>query len=581
MCAVAWATGAAHGTERWEYGALADAIRSGHGLSVWTPSGWSPSAFIEPHYPMALAVADGIAGPFGGAVMIALQIAALVLAARLVAGVASRRLGVPYGAAVFVIALWPPLVIASLKLHPQAFRALLLAALVAAADRVFALSRREHWVFGALVGACVWARTVYLVPVIPLAFAAWQRRRLAERVGFRTRPFAVVALAAAIAVAAPWWIRNAIAFGTFVPFTTSGGFNLAMGNHPGASGEVDDEARTGAVALLPPRPGADEVAGDRALGRAAIDWIAAHPAAAAARWAKKLAFLVAVRPGAGERYPRLLLWAYALFALVTTPLIVWGASRAPPDARRLLLVPALALLGAFAMFAVNQRYRFEADVLLAPFALAGAMSLLRAWRRRTRRAIWRRALVAAACVVIAVPAGLLAGRPDLAASALIRDDAPARVDAVFVANGDVDFHRTRHGADVFRRTGARWFVVSGAGAGGDSGALMADAAVTFGVPRSAILVEPLAESTHENAVFSAPLLRSASVRTVAVVTDPLHSRRLAMTATRAWPGMRVLSATVPQGDACYPATWRHDARCRRAVLDEWKKLSAYLALGWI
>ena len=544
---------ATYSSERWEYDTLS-------------------GAFVEPYYPILLLLLPP-------AVVIAMQIAALLLAAHLVADVAARRLGVPASLTALVIALWPPLVIACLKLHPQAFRALLLAGLVVTADRLFAHGRRERWIFGALVGACVWARAIYLVPVIPLAWAAWERRRVAATVGFRGSAMAPVVIAVALAVAAPWWIRNAITLGTFVPFTTSGGYNLAMGNHPGATGEVTDAAREGARAMLAVRP-AGEVAIDRALGRAAFSWIAAHPVEAAAGWAQKLGYLVWVRPGAGERYPRLLTWAYVLFPCVTTPLIAVGVWRAHPDARRLLLVPAVALLATFAVFAVNMRYRFEADVLLAPFAVAGALHLARAWRGRARGASWTRATAGAVGVAIAVPMGLLAGRPDLAASALIRDDAPSRVDAVFVANGDADFHRTRHGVDVFWRTGARWFVVSGAGSGGDSAALMAEAAESFGVPRSAIVVEPLAESTHENAVFTRPLLESRGVRTVAVVTDPLHSRRLSMSATRAWPGVRVLSAPVPTWE-CAPAVWREEPRCRRAVLDEWTKLAGYLALGRI
>ena len=452
LAAIGIATSAARSEQRWEYGPLADALLAGHGLSVPSAGGWPPSAFVEPYYPMLLAATTALAGPLGGGVMIALQIAALVLAARLVAGVASQRLGVPRGAAVLVVALWPPLVIASLKFHPQAFRALLLAAL----SFTLRSPRRseskgsppiERWViaFGALVGACVWARSVYLVPAAVLAVFALRLASSWRAQGGRVR----AALAVALVVAAPWWIRNGVAFGTFVPFTTNGGLNLAMGNHPGATGEADDDARAGARALLATPPVApDEVAADRALGRAALSWIASDPVNAAAGWARKLGYLLVMRPGAGERYPRLLRWAYVLFACVTTPLLVWGAWRAPPEARWLLLAPALALLGAFAVFAVNQRYRFEADVLLAPFALAGAMHLARAWRTRARRSPWRRSLAAAACVALAVPAGLLAGRPDLAAAALVRDESArlVSVDAVFVASGDVDFHRTRHAA---------------------------------------------------------------------------------------------------------------------------------------
>lgn len=225
-------------------------------------------------------------------------------------------------------------------------------------------------------------------------------------------------------------------------------------------------------------------------------------------------------------------------------------------------------------------------MLLVSLVAAGfAWLLVRVRRRRTRRAGWLPFAVAGSLVIAAVPLGGIAGRADFVAALLVCDDAPQRADAVFVASGDVDFHRTRYAADVFRRTHARWFVLSGAGAGGDSGALMAEAAVSFGIPRAAIVLETRATSTRENAVFVRELLDGIDgVKTVATVTDPLHSRRFAMAARRAWPGRRVVSATVPESLdplACRVRSWGDHPPCRRAVAEEWKKLLGYFALGWI
>lgn len=576
-----------------EYGPLADALRAGEGLSRQLPDGrWIPSAFVEPYYPALLAALDTtLGGTAGHVALVLLQIAALLTAAALVARVAAPHLALPPSWIAACVALWPPLVAASMKVHPQAFRALLLASLLAAADAWWRATDRRGRLraalfFGAALGACVWARAPYLAPALLLL--AFVRPRPAT---------ALPALALALAIAAPWWVRNAVAFDAFVPFTTNGGLNLAMGNHPGATGEANARARIGARALLAPPSGneieiapANEREGDALLARAAIRHMWDEPGGAVSRWARKLAYLVWMRPGAGERYPLVLVWGYVLFAAVTTPLIALGAARASPRGRAWLVGPALTLLAVVALFAVNQRYRAEADVLLAPLALLGGVG---AWRWfRERAPSWRRrsgAAAAASCIVLfAIPAGALAGRAAVLAQPLIRDDGsppqPPHVDAVFVASGDVDFHRTAYAVEVFHRTGARWMLFSGAGSGGDSGELMAAEAVRLGVSRDAIRLETSATTTRENALFARRLVHEVGALRVAVVTDPLHSRRFALACERAWPDVDVSSLPVPaERDpfGCGLETWRDSPRCRGVVTTEWKKLLGYLALGWL
>jgi uncharacterized SAM-binding protein YcdF (DUF218 family) len=216
----------------------------------------------------------------------------------------------------------------------------------------------------------------------------------------------------------------------------------------------------------------------------------------------------------------------------------------------------------------------QAAITAAALAAAASWLAPRLRRRRSEAAL-------AIGAFAAVLAGALAGRPERIAWPLLRVDAPAPVDAVFAFSGDVDFHRTLAAARIFRAQGARWFVVSGAGAGGDSGALMAKAAIDAGVPASAVIVEPDATTTRENVVLTAPLL-PADVRRIAVVTSPLHSRRAADAAARAWPGVDVISQpTLGDPVDCDPETWRRDPKCRASVWLEWKKLAGYALRLWI
>lgn len=54
---------------------------------------------------------------------------------------------------------------------------------------------------------------------------------------------------------------------------------------------------------------------------------------------------------------------------------------------------------------------------------------------------------------------------------------------------------------------------------------MRDILRVMGVPRSAIVLEPFSRNTHENAVYSAQLLRQRELRRVLLVTSAFHMRR--------------------------------------------------------
>jgi hypothetical protein len=81
-------------------------------------------------------------------------------------------------------------------------------------------------------------------------------------IGLRALPFAVLVLM-------PWWIRNAILFGSFVPLTSAGGYGLWIGNNPDATGHW----------MAPPRQldGMPEIQLGKAAAALAVEWIVLHP----------------------------------------------------------------------------------------------------------------------------------------------------------------------------------------------------------------------------------------------------------------------------------------------------------------
>lgn len=86
----------------------------------------------------------------------------------------------------------------------------------------------------------------------------------------------VLILAAAIAVAAPWMIRNMQVLGAPV-LNTNGGFNLYLGNNPAATGQFVSIADTPRGSTWEALRKTGEVRAAETLKEEAIAWIKAHP----------------------------------------------------------------------------------------------------------------------------------------------------------------------------------------------------------------------------------------------------------------------------------------------------------------
>ena len=115
-------------------------------------------------------------------------------------------------------------------------------------------------------------------------------------------------------------------------------------------------------------------------------------------------------------------------------------------------------------------------------------------------------------------------------------------------------------------------LLTGAGAGGDSGAAMRDIALLNRVPADAIVLETASTTTRENLVNAAPLVGGRGWRRVALVTSASHMPRALGAARKAMPDVEWVPASVPDAGS--------GARARGQRLEEALKRLYYVARGW-
>jgi 4-amino-4-deoxy-L-arabinose transferase-like glycosyltransferase len=259
----------------------AASLARGEGFAV----AGQPTAYRMPGYPALLALSSHLPGASGtlpwavGLMATLVMLAALHRLGRRLHGEGVARL------AVLGAALYPALVVQTgLALSELAFLAgaVLLACLLVegrahAPGRVVAA--------GALAGLLILLRGagVAWLPLVPLSQALRDRRPR------RVLASALLAGLAAAAVLAPWLVRNRARFGRPL-LTTSLGLNLAIGNHPGASGGYGPPPPLAAPAPAPV-PASGEADLDARHRDQALAFLADSPLQAAALLPRKLVHL--------------------------------------------------------------------------------------------------------------------------------------------------------------------------------------------------------------------------------------------------------------------------------------------------
>ena len=183
-------------------------------------------------------------------------------------------------------------------------------------------------------------------------------------------------------------------------------------------------------------------------------------------------------------------------------------------------------------------------------------------------------------VVLAVAAGI--GSLILIGHALAVSDPLRTVDVIVAVSGDQG-PRTETAVALWKEGYAPLLLFSGASLDPNSvssAELMKRDAIRLGVPESAILVEPDATTTDENARDVAQLMTEQGLRSAILVTSPYHQRRASLLFSRRFApaGLTFLNhpANDPQWD---PDRWFLREPSRSLTLVELAKLGAAVVFG--
>ncbi len=209
---------------------IALSLASGNGFSspFGFPSG--PTALLAPGYPLLIAGVVHLfgAGPVTAWVLILFNIVVALVTLWLIMGVAQRHFGTrASNLAGFLFAICEPMLFAPLYLWDTCLSALILSAAIAIAPSLDRSNRRF-----VLVGIGT-AIAILINPALSFVLFAiffWS--------AWRARFFPWLGIMAFLVIFSPWPIRNALVMHSFIPLRTSFGYELWVGNHPGADGNL-------------------------------------------------------------------------------------------------------------------------------------------------------------------------------------------------------------------------------------------------------------------------------------------------------------------------------------------------------
>ena len=209
---------------------IALSLASGHGFSspFGFPSG--PTALLTPGYPLLIAGVARVVGlgPAASWVLIVLNSLLSVLTLWLIMRVARRHFGTrTANIAGFLFAISPPALFAPIYIWDTCLSALILTIAIGVTPSA-GWSSFRFVLMG--VGAAV---AILINPALSLVLSAIFSWSL-----YKAKVFPWAAIIAFLVAFSPWPIRNALVMHSFIPLRTSFGYELWMGNHPGADGNL-------------------------------------------------------------------------------------------------------------------------------------------------------------------------------------------------------------------------------------------------------------------------------------------------------------------------------------------------------
>ena len=198
------------------YSTLALSLLEGRGLLAW-----GLRAHYPPLYPILLAAVAWLAGSIPVAAL-AINVVADGCGALLLRQIARRSLSdrAATGAAAIYF-MWPGLLVDGGVVQKESLCLALALGAMLAALRMF---EADRWVLQAVVSGVAWGLlglcqpalvTLPFVVIVALSVRQGEWRKPLRMLGLAGLSFALTM--------APWWVRNFLQFGRFVPFTTAGG----------------------------------------------------------------------------------------------------------------------------------------------------------------------------------------------------------------------------------------------------------------------------------------------------------------------------------------------------------------------
>jgi 4-amino-4-deoxy-L-arabinose transferase-like glycosyltransferase len=385
-CYVLWFTDLAH-ANYWEYGRIAGNLQLGKGYSLYSFNGTRytihgtpesvtyPSAYMPPGYVLFLYPFYSLSEPATRSALVLLlqailgSTAALAMYAFLSRHVSKRA--APIGAA--IMAFFPEFVYATGSITPTIFFHLFfLLLLFVLYDLRQQRSRRAELLTALLTGILICFRSEFALfaGIILLIMAAEKRWKSSLRIALLV-----------LALTAPWQIRNALVFGEWIPFTTSGGLNFFRGHNASALGTFSDEYILTGFQALP--PGKDfEPALNRLYASRALECIKADPSFEIRNTAVKLFQFWFWDPSD----PRSTHPLYVVPWLLLLGCATWGALRGSLwKSHRLLAIFLLYSTAVAVIFFVLPRYQTMMKVGLVPFAAIGVLHLWDRFAGSSRR----------------------------------------------------------------------------------------------------------------------------------------------------------------------------------------------------
>lgn len=388
MFALLLAWGTAPAGDPSNYMQLAQNLLAGKGLSL--PRLGStiavPTSMYPPALPFLLA-GIGLVAPLNALTLCIINtlvdcVAALLLA-RLARLFDAPRAAIP---AALAYLLWPSVALMS----PFAYKeGLIVALLLGTVVSLVEQSKRPglRWaLLSGLSGGVLLLTQPGLLTLLPIVFLALARRFENWR---RWWAVSLTAAFATLLVVLPWWIRNALVFGQFVPLTSSGGLALWVGAQPDG----------GVIWKAPPRMwwGLGELEAARVAAAEGWRLILADPLGYIVRcltkfprsffysnWAVDQLLLAK-----GQRWPGLIESNFLRFGPTLAEL--WIVAMAGIGIVRLRGKPAVLLLWAciaqVMLFGIWFEFSERHRLFMTPFLLLVAVQLLTMSRQSTAKAV--------------------------------------------------------------------------------------------------------------------------------------------------------------------------------------------------